>query len=78
MSDNWKQTFVTVIATATFLLLSWIAYGMQEVRGGVKAIDARLIAIQAALEERQDALERNQAVLLERTARLAPVAKKAH
>lgn len=76
MSESWKQTIATIAATAAFLLLGWIAHGMQELRNDVESLRENMNVRLERIDERLDDLEQNQAVLLERTAPLAPGSKK--
>ena len=76
MSEGWKQTTATIAATAAFLLLGWIAHGMQELRNDVESLRENMNGRLERIDERLDDLEQNQAVLLERTAPLAPGSKK--
>ena len=68
MSEGRKQTVATITATAAFLLLGWIARGMQELRNDVQSLHENMNVRLERMDERLDNLELNQAVLLERTA----------
>ena len=65
MSESWKQTIATIAATAAFLLLGWIAHGMQELRNDVESLRENMNVRLERIDERLDDLEQNQAVLLE-------------
>ena len=71
MSESWKQTIATIAATAAFLLLGWIAHGMQELRNDVRSMRKNMKVRLERMDERLDNLELNQVVLLERTGSLA-------
>ena len=71
MSEGRKQTVATITATAAFLLLGWIAHGMQELRNDVKTLRENMNVRLERMDERLDNLELNQVVLLERTVSLA-------
>lgn len=80
MSERWQQTLV---GPAIGLVLALLGWGVAEVRGvrsemneRFDRMEQRIDALEHGFDSRLDKLEQNQAVLLERTAPLAPVASK--
>ena len=76
MSEGWKQSIAGTVVAAMFGLLGWISLELRSLRAGVKALDATVDARLEKLDERLDKVGQSVAVLLERTAPLAPVAAK--